>query len=73
MPELPRDLTRDEVVKVLVRAGGTEVKDAGKGSHRAVEMPNSHAAIVPRKVKPGLLSGVIRSSGLTLDQFLRYL
>ena len=73
MPKLPRDITQVEVVRALVRAGGIEVRDAGKGSHRAVEMPNGHTAIVSRKVKPGLLSGVIKSAGLNLDQFLRYL
>jgi predicted RNA binding protein YcfA (HicA-like mRNA interferase family) len=73
VPKLPRNVTQQQVVRALVRAGGVEVRDAGKGSHRAVEMPNGHTAIIPHKVKPGLLSGVIKSTGLTLDEFLRYL
>jgi predicted RNA binding protein YcfA (HicA-like mRNA interferase family) len=73
MPKLPRDVTQSDVVRALIRVGGIEVKDAGKGSHRAVEMPNGHTAIIPRKVKPGLLSSVIKTAGLTLDDFLRYL
>ncbi|MPZ21333.1 MAG: addiction module toxin, HicA family [Luteitalea sp.] len=73
MPKLPRDVTQSQVVSALVKAGGVEVKDVGKGSHRAVEMPNRHTVIIPRKVKPGLLSSVIKAVGLTLDQFLRYL
>ena len=73
MPKLPRNISQERVVRALVRAGGIEVKGVGKGSHRAVEMPNGHTAIVSRKVKPGLLSGVLKSADVTLDEFLRYL
>jgi predicted RNA binding protein YcfA (HicA-like mRNA interferase family) len=45
----------------------------GKGSHRAVFMPNGHLVILPVRLKVGLLSGQIRDSGLSLEEFIEHL
>ena len=73
MPKLPRNLAQARALRAFVRAGGREVPRRGKGSHRAVLMPNGHLVILPVRLKEGLLSGQIRDSGLTLEEFIEYL
>ncbi|HEY4686178.1 MAG TPA: type II toxin-antitoxin system HicA family toxin [Dehalococcoidia bacterium] len=74
MPSLPRNVTQDQVVRALIRAGGVEVRGLGKGSHRSVRMPNQARPItVPSRIKTGLLGSIIKQAGLTLEQFLEVL
>jgi hypothetical protein len=73
MPKLPRNLGQAQAVRAFVRAGGVEVKGRGKGSHGAVLMPNGHLAILPIKLKVGLLAAQIRDSGMTVEEFLDFL
>ena len=73
MPDLPRSVSQEEIVRALVRAGGEEV-GLGKGSHRSVRMPGqSRPVTVPRRIKTGLLRAIIRQAGLTPDEFLKAL
>ena len=72
MPKLPRDPSQTRVVRAFVKAGGFEVKGGGKGSHRTVEMPNGTTLTLPYHMKPGLLSGMIKQAGMTLEEFLEY-
>ena len=45
------------------------------GSHMILCHPKRQTLSVPdhKELAPGLLRGIIRSSGLTVDEFLRYL
>ena len=55
MPKSPRDVTQGEVVRALVKAGGQELRNRGKGSHRMVKMPNmDRPVVVPTKLSPDL-------------------
>jgi len=36
-------------------------------------MPNGHLVILPVRLKVGLLSGQIRDSGLSLEEFIEHL
>ncbi len=69
MPKLPRDLSQDDVIKALMKAGG-EVTEQGKGSHVAVRMPNGHLAVLPRTIKVGLLASQLRESGMSIQEFI---
>ena len=73
MPKLPRNLSQDRAVRAFVRAGGVEVPQRGKGSHKAVLMPNGHLAILPMKLKVGLLAAQIRDSGMSVEEFVELL
>jgi predicted RNA binding protein YcfA (HicA-like mRNA interferase family) len=74
MPRVPRGLNQDQVIRALVLSGGVEEPNRGKGSHRLVWMPGARRpVIVPRNINTGLLSGIIKQAGLTLDQFLEVL
>ena len=70
MPAVPRDLSQAQVVSALVRAGGVELKNRGKGSHRLIKMPNiDRPVVVPSKIKTGLTAAIIKQAGLSLDEF----
>lgn len=49
--------------------------DHQTGSHMILYHPERQTLSVPdhKELAPGLLRGIIRSSGLTVDEFLRYL
>ena len=70
MPKFPRDVTQVEAIRALVRAGGVEVARQGKGSHRAVRMPNGQRIILPYRLQTGLLRDMIKEAGLSLDEFI---
>jgi predicted RNA binding protein YcfA (HicA-like mRNA interferase family) len=70
MPKFPRDVSQTEAVRALLRAGGVEIARQGKGSHRAVRMPNGRRIILPYHLKPGLLRDMIKEAGLTVDEFI---
>jgi hypothetical protein len=67
---LPRDVSQERAIRAFVRLGGQEVVRRGKGSHRAVLMPNGHLAILPFRLKVGLLADQIKESGLTVEDFI---
>jgi len=47
-----------------------ELTGRGKGSHRLVAMPGVTRSIaVPAHFGPGLLRGIIKEAGLTVEQF----
>lgn len=74
MPGIPRNVTQEQAIRALVRAGGIEDKRAGKGSHRRVTMPNKVKLTVPYgTIRPGTLGSIIRQSGLTVEEFLALL
>ena len=74
MPKSPRDVTQGEVVRALVNAGGQELRNRGKGSHRMVKMPNmDRPVVVPAKLKTGLVAAIIKQAGLSLEDFLEAL
>ena len=50
-----------------------EVPERGKGSHRAILMPNAHLVILPMTLKVGLLAAQIKDADLTLEQFIENL
>ena len=71
MPRVPRGLSQDRVVRALVRPGGIEEANRGKGSHRLVWMPGARRpVIIPRRIDTGLLNGIIKQAGLSVDPFL---
>ena len=70
MPKLPKNLSQDKAVSAFVRAGGAEIPRRGKGSHRAVLMPNGHLTILPQTLKVGLLASQIKEAGMTIEQFV---
>ncbi len=49
--------------------------DHQTGSHMILSHPQRQTLSIPKhkELAPGLLRGVIRSSGLTVDEFLSYL
>jgi predicted RNA binding protein YcfA (HicA-like mRNA interferase family) len=63
-------VTQDEAVKALVRAGGVEVARQGRGSRRAVLMPNGQQVILPFRLKTGLLRDMIKEAELTVEEFI---
>jgi len=54
MPSLPRNVTQDQVVRALIRAGGVEVRGLGKGSHRSVRMPNQASTMLSQDAPFGV-------------------
>lgn len=70
MPVLPR-LSGRAAVKAFGRDGWQVARQ--KGSHIILVKPDSWATLsVPdrRELAPGTLRGLIRASGLTVDQFV---
>lgn len=70
MPKLPRDVTQEEVIRALRRAGGIELVNRGKGSHRNLRMPNGQVLTIPYHIRPGLLNSCIKQAGLSVEEFL---
>ena len=69
MPKLPR-LSGEELVKILQRAGYENRRQ--RGSH--VVLRNGHSVcVIPlhRELKTGTFAGIIRQSGIPLDEFLK--
>ena len=73
MPKLPRNLSQARAIRAFIRGGGVEVPDLGKGSHRAVLMPNGHLVVLPMTLKVGLLSSQIKEADMTVEQFIENL
>ena len=70
------DLTAKEVVRALERAGFAKWRQ--KGSHLTMFRPNDRRALtVPmhfsKSVSTGTLYTIIRSSGMSVDEFRRLL
>jgi predicted RNA binding protein YcfA (HicA-like mRNA interferase family) len=73
MPTLP-SVSGERVVRAFQRAGWS--KDRQHGSHVILIKPGSQASLsVPlhREVAPGTLRSLIRSSGMTVAQFVELL
>ena len=69
-------LSAREVVAALRKAGFAEASDRGSGSHRLLFGGNPIRGVtVPdhRTIKRGTLTKIIRSAGLTRDEFLTLL
>ena len=63
-----RDVSQDDAVKAFCRLGGVE-RRGGKGSHKKVEL-NGATLIIPQGIlKIGLLKSLIRSAGISEEQF----
>ena len=73
MPPVPRNVSQERAVRAFVRAGGEEIQGRGKGSHRAVLMPNGALLILPVRLKVGLLAHQIKRAGMTVEEFLERL
>ena len=70
-----RNVRQAEAIRAFIRLGGEELKGRGKGSHRVVTMPNSpHRLTVPGGIlKIGLLESLIKTAGLSEDEFMEAL
>jgi predicted RNA binding protein YcfA (HicA-like mRNA interferase family) len=68
MPKLPH-LSGTEIIRVLERFGFSKVRQ--NGSH-VVLRNGTRGCVVPlhREVKIGTLSGILRQSGITAEDFL---
>ena len=68
MPRLPR-LSGSEIVRTFERLGFEQVRQ--RGSH-VVLRREEQGCVVPlhREVKTGTLAGIVRQSGVTMDNFL---
>jgi len=67
---LPRGLSGDQVVRALERAGWVQVRT--RGSHIMLQKEGREYTLsVPRhsEVGPGLLRGLIRDAGLSVEEF----
>ena len=63
-----RNVNQDDAVKAFCRLGGVE-RRGGKGSHKKVEL-NGATLIIPQGIlKIGLLKSLIRSAGISEEQF----
>lgn len=68
------NIRQEEAIRAFVRLGGRELRRRGKGSHRAVRMPNQRLLVVPQgALKIGLLSDLLKSAGITREQFIAVL
>lgn len=70
MPKLPRDLSQQQAIRAFVRLGGEEIQRRGKGSHRAILMPNGHLVVLPMRLKVGLLAEQIKESSFSINEFV---
>jgi hypothetical protein len=74
MPKFPRNVKQNQAVRAFVRLGGREVPYQGKGSHRAVLMPNGYTAIIPYGTLPvGLLAAVVKAGNVSAEEFIEAL
>ena len=68
---LPRGLSGDQIARALERAGWEQVRV--RGSHIMLQKPGREFTLsVPRhrEIGRGLLRGLIRDAGLTVEQFV---
>ncbi|OGD83180.1 hypothetical protein A3J17_02715 [Candidatus Curtissbacteria bacterium RIFCSPLOWO2_02_FULL_40_11] len=74
MPKLPIVMP-GKVVKALKRAGFIKARQTG--SHLILWHPETKTTVSipihPKTLKKGLLSGIIKESNLTLEEFLKLL
>ena len=71
---LPRGLSGKAAVRALEKEGWREVRT--RGSHAMLQKPgNDYTLAVPLhdSLGPGLLRGLIRDAGLTVDEFVSLL
>lgn len=74
MPTLPANIAQERCCRALARLGGNWQQKRGKGSHQAVTMPNGYTAIIPYGgAKRGILRGILKGAGLTVEQFMQEL
>lgn len=76
MAKLPRDLATVLAIRAFKRAGWQE-RMPKKGSKHTVLVKDGRTAIltIPRHqtLKTGLLGGLIKQAGLTVDEFIKLL
>jgi predicted RNA binding protein YcfA (HicA-like mRNA interferase family) len=67
------NISGKKAVKAFGRIG--YIVEHQTGSHMILSHPERQTLSVPdhKELAPGLLRGIIRGSGLTVDAFLRYL
>jgi predicted RNA binding protein YcfA (HicA-like mRNA interferase family) len=72
MPDLPV-VSGDEFVKAMARLG--YILDRMRGSHMILRRPGRRQLSVPRhrQLDRGLLRGLIRDAGITVDEFVELL
>ena len=71
---LPRGISGDQVIRALERAGWAQVRT--RGSHVMLQKEGrDYTLSVPRhqEVGPGLLRGLIRDAGLSVEEFVALL
>jgi predicted RNA binding protein YcfA (HicA-like mRNA interferase family) len=71
MTRLPRDVSGQECIKVLEKVGF--VVHTRKGSHVTMKRENPPARVtVPdhRTLQTGMLRGIIRQAGMTVQEFV---
>lgn len=68
MPKLPRGVSGAEAVKALERLGFVAVRQ--RGSH-IVMRRGASGCLVPnhREIKTGTLAGVLRQTGVSIEEF----
>ena len=72
MPPL-RNVSQNDAIRSFCRLGGEELNRRGKGSHRVIKF-NSENLIIPRGVlKIGLLKSLIKTAGITEQEFVEHL
>jgi predicted RNA binding protein YcfA (HicA-like mRNA interferase family) len=71
---LPRGLSGEKVVRAFERAGWVHVRTHGSDL-MLQKQGHDYTLAVPRhrRVGPGLLRGLIRDAGLTVEEFVRLL
>jgi predicted RNA binding protein YcfA (HicA-like mRNA interferase family) len=74
MPSVPA-VRGDRLIRVLERAGFTVTRV--KGSHHRLKHPDGRSTTVPvhpgRDVPKGTLRAILQDTGLTVDEFTKYL
>ncbi len=64
-----RNVNQNDAVKAFCRLGGVEIRGRGKGSHKKVEL-NGATLIIPKGIlKIGLLKSLIKTAGISEEQF----
>ena len=69
--KVPTDLSGQELVKVLLRAGFAVSRQ--RGSHIVLRRGNPYARVVVpdhKRVRPGTLRQILTEAGLTVEQLL---
>lgn len=71
MTKLPRDLSGEECVRALEKAGF--VASGGRGSHvtmKRKEPPGRTVVPLHKSIKPGMLRTIIRQAGMSVEEFV---